>query len=432
MPDDRVSEREAAIGAAVREQYSRAPFPPISFFPIVPGPPRQRICLYSFTEAYYHAFRVYRQPANKRLLDAGCGTGHGIVQIRHQAPGAEVHAVDFSARSLELARRRIEALGGEPVAFQEMDLLDLGGLPGPYDAIFCSGVVHHTADPVRALAQLRSKLHPDGLLFLMLYSQFGRRESMLMHQAIQRLCKDPTDQSEGLKVGRMLFDGLPPANPIATWEREKWSNNHRQHAEAFIDMYVNANEKNYTIAEVFRDLAAAGLRFVRFAHPHRWRLSARMRAAPELVSRFDSLPMLAQYEVIEHLFPEQDQYVFFATHAAGGPSLPGWVQAGSLAGWEERLTAIRSPFATAQGALKDQSGQELWTGYYGQAARLDAAAVDLLERCDGKRSLGEVCQAWENQHGAVIRGRGLEWLRMMEDHGLLYLADIEGAGGRQS
>jgi len=37
------------------------------------------------------------------------------VQIRHQAPGAEVHAFDFSARSLEFARRKIEALGGEPV-----------------------------------------------------------------------------------------------------------------------------------------------------------------------------------------------------------------------------------------------------------------------------------------------------------------------------
>jgi 2-polyprenyl-3-methyl-5-hydroxy-6-metoxy-1,4-benzoquinol methylase len=439
MPDESVSGRElplgatspsrgrdAVIGGAVREQYTRAPFPPVSFFPIVQGPPQQRIWVYSFTEAYYHAFRVYRRPAGKRLLDAGCGTGHGIVQIRHQAPGAEVHAFDFSARSLDFARHRIEALGGESVTFHELDILDLSGLPGQFDAIFCSGVVHHTADPVRALAQLKSKLKPDGVLYLMLYSQFGRRESILMHRAIKLLCKDPTDQFEGLEVGRMLFDGLPPSNPIATWERVKWSNNHRKHAEAFIDMYVNANEKDYTISEVFRDLEVAGLRFLRFANPHQWDLLARMRAAPELVERFNSLPLLAQYEVIEHIFPEQDQYLFVATHAQSGVAKPGWLEAGSLVGWESRLTAIRSPFAAAQGQVEGQTGQALWTGYFGQAARLDTFAVDLLESCDGQRSLAAICEAWEHKHGSQVRGKGLEFLQMMEDRGLLYLVQIPG------
>ncbi|MGD0651291.1 MAG: hypothetical protein ABSA97_09160 [Verrucomicrobiia bacterium] len=37
MPDENVSGRDAAIGGAVREQYTRAPFPPVSFFPIVQG-----------------------------------------------------------------------------------------------------------------------------------------------------------------------------------------------------------------------------------------------------------------------------------------------------------------------------------------------------------------------------------------------------------
>ena len=134
-------------------------------------------------------------------------------------------------------------------------------------SIFCSGVVHHTADPVRALQELKSKLKPDGVLYLMLYSQFGRRPTMLMQRAIKMLSRNPKDQQEGLQVGRMLFDALPSTNPIATWEREKWSDNHRAHPEAFIDMYVNANEKNYSIREVYADLAAAGLQFVRFDKP---------------------------------------------------------------------------------------------------------------------------------------------------------------------
>ena len=414
------------ISSRVREQYTRAPFPPVSFFPIVAGLPQSRIWLYSYTEAVYHAFRSYRLPAGRRILDAGCGTGHGIVQIRHQAPGAEVHACDFSAQSLEIARQRIAALGGEPVTFHELNLLDLAGLPGQFDAIFCSGVVHHTADPVRALAQLKSKLKPDGVLYLMLYSQFGRRETLLMQRALKLLCQNSTDQQEGLRLGRLVFDGLPPANPIATWERVKWNNNHRQHAEAFIDMYVNANEKNYTVGGVFADLAAAGLKFQRFANAQEWVLANRMNAHPDLLARFNALPPLAQYEVIENLFPHQDQYLFFVTHAENESAPPAWLTANSLAGWEDKLTAIRSPLAAALTTTTDPAGYIAWAGYTGQRTRLDGSAMQLLNGCDGRRSLGAIITEWERQQPAAPQGKGREWLRQLEASGLIYFTSVSG------
>ena len=412
------------ISHRVRAQYTRAPFPPVSFFPIVTGPPREHIWLYSFTEAYYHAFRSYRPPAGRRILDAGCGTGHGIVQIRHQAPGAEVHACDFSAKSLEIARQRIAAMGEEPVTFHELNLLDLSSLPGKFDAIFCSGVVHHTADPVRALAQLKSKLKPDGVLYLMLYSQFGRRETLLMQRALKLLCQDPTDQQEGLRLGRLIFDGLPPANPIATWERVKWNNNHRQHAEAFIDMYVNANEKNYTMGAVVADLAAAGLKFLRFANAHEWVLANRMNAHPDLLARFNALPPLAQSEVMENLFPNQDQYLFFATHTENAAVPPAWLTANSLVGWKDQLTAIRSPLAAALTANPDPAGYILWTGYFGHRTRLDGSALQLLNGCAGQQSAGAIAAAWEHQEPTSRQGKGLEWLRQFEGNGLIYFKSV--------
>jgi len=418
-----IPEPEAIVSERVRTQYTRAPFPPVSFYPIVNGPPQQRIWLYSFTETFYHAFRVLRKPAGVRLLDAGCGTGHGIQQIRHLAPGAEVHACDFSAESLALARRRIDALGGEPVTFHELNLLDLSALPGKFDAIFCSGVVHHTANPVRALQQLKSKLKPDGVLYLMLYSQFGRRPTLLMQRAIKLLSRNPADQQEGLRWGRMLFDGLPAANPIATWEREKWGDNHRQHAEAFIDMYVNANEKNYSVREIYHDLAAAGLRFCRFSNPHSWDLAGQMSAAPELLERYRALPELEQFELVEHLFPDQDQYLFVATHEENTRAMPEWVSRGSLVGMEDRLTAVRSPFAQELKIAKPRPGFSLWKGYFEQAAWLDPHTLDLLARCDGQLSLKEIAAGWEQRHGAEVQGKGAEFLRQLESYGLVYLAD---------
>lgn len=425
MERKQFAESESLISDRVRSQYTRAPFPPVTVFPIAPGPPQNRIWVYGFTEAYYHAFRVLRKPAGVRLLDAGCGTGHGVYQIRHQAPGAEVHACDFSAQSLVLARQRIEALGGEPVTFHEMNLLDLSALPGKFDAIFCSGVVHHTANPVRALQQLKSKLKPDGVLFLMLYSRFGRRPTMLMQQAIKHLCRNPNDQQEGLRLGRMLFDDLPPSNPIATWEREKWRNNHRKHAEAFIDMYVNANEKNYSVREVYADLAAAGLRFVRFANPRIWTLAGRMAAQPELMERFAALSELDQYDVIEHLFPDQDQYLLFATHAENPTVLPEWVTRGLTAELENRMTAIRSSFAKELKPAEPRPGFSLWQGYYDVAVWLDSLVADLLGRCDGRQTIKEILAGWERANPGKTQGNGPDLIRMLEDRGLVYLTDCD-------
>ena len=424
MGEKQYSESEMAISERVRSQYSQAPFPPVSFFPIESGAPQQPIWLYGFTEAYYHAFRVLRNPTGARLLDAGCGTGHGVRQIRHLAPDAEVHACDFSAQSLEHACKRIEALGDGSVTFHEMNLLDLSALPGMFDAIFCSGVVHHTANPVRALAQLKSKLKPDGVLYLMLYSRFGRQPTILMQQAIKLLNRNSNDQQEGLRLGRMLFDTLPPNNPIARWEREKWKNNHRKHAEAFIDMYVNANEKNYSVREVYKDLKAAGLRFVRFSNPQAWNLAERMAAQPELVERFAALPKLEQYELMEHLFPDQDQYLFFATHAENPGAPPEWVASGTFSGMEHRLTAIRSKFATELKPATSRPGVSLWCGYHGRKVRLDQHAAELLEYCDGRRSIRQIAEDWEQKHGSKVRGKGAEYIRMMENHGLVYIADV--------
>lgn len=411
------------IAHKVQSQYMRAPFPPVSLFPIIKGPPQKLVWLYDYSQIFYHAFGETPTLAGKKILDAGCGTGHGIVQIRHQAPGAEVHACDFCTASLDIARQRIEAMGGEPVIFHEANLLDLQNLPGPFDAIFCSGVVHHTADPVGALIELRKQLKPDGILYLMLYSQSGRRETMLMQKAIKLLTQNSPDQFEGLNVGRMIFDNLPEQNLLARWEREKWGNNHRKHDEAFIDMYVNANEKNYSAKEVFEDLDAAGLRLMRFANPHLWNLSERMRATPDLLQRYQKLSESDQCELLESLFPDQDQFYFFATHKDFAP-----VSAPLRKALEdptedkmEILTARRSPHATRVQSSEDKSGGELWSGYFGRLARLDAQSVELLELCDGSMSLQKLSAEWRTGPGKQTGADPFNLIKLMEEYGLILI-----------
>ncbi|MBX3171790.1 MAG: methyltransferase domain-containing protein [Candidatus Eremiobacteraeota bacterium] len=393
------------VSQRVRQQYEDAPFPPVSAFPV--RSEVDRVWLYSFPEVYYHAFGQWRDPARARLLDAGCGTGMGVQQIRHLAPGAEVHACDLSNASLRVAGQRIEALNQGPVSFHQMDLLDLSALPGTFDAIFCSGVVHHTGDPVLALRQLKSKLKPDGVLYLMLYSRFGRRPTMLMRRVLQLLEAD-------VPLGRQLFAALPKDHFLARWEYETKGSHNLTHREWFIDTYLNAQEKNYSIGEVFSDLGEAGLRFVRFAHPQWWELQNRLQAPPEIVRRFAALPEQQRYELMENLFSDQEEYYFLATHSEYQPAEPVRDPA--------RWTAIRSSFARNRGLQAD--GGSLWQGYYGMGLSVDAYFEALVEGCDGRQSVRDMCAAWNRRHPQDPPELSQAVLFQMERQGVLFFKEI--------
>lgn len=398
-------EEPSEVSQRVRQQYEDAPFPPVSAFPV--RSEVDRVWLYSFPEVYYHAFGQWRESSRARLLDAGCGTGMGIQQIRHLAPGAEVHACDLSSASLQVAAQRIEALEQGSVTFHQMDLLDLSALPGTFDAIFCSGVVHHTGDPVLALRQLKSKLKPDGVLYLMLYSRFGRRPTMLMRRVLQLLEAD-------VPLGSQLFESLPKEHFLARWEYESKGSLNLTHREWFIDTYLNAQEKNYSISEVFSDLSAAGLRFVRFAHPQWWELQNRIQAPPEIARRFAALPELERYELMENLFSDQEEYFFLATHEEYQPPAPLRDPA--------RLTAVRSTFARNRGLQAD--GGSLWQGYYGMGLDVDGYFEALVEGCDGQRSLQQMCTAWNQAHPQDPPELSMAVLSRMELLGVLFFREF--------
>jgi SAM-dependent methyltransferase len=103
----------------------------------------------------------------RRILDAGCGNGRVTALLRSVATDeAEVVGVDLAAA--DVARSNLE---GSDVRIEEGDLLgDLSGL-GRFDFVYCQEVLHHTADPRRALANVRALLEPGGELAVYVYRQ---------------------------------------------------------------------------------------------------------------------------------------------------------------------------------------------------------------------------------------------------------------------
>ena len=100
------------------------------------------------------------------IVDLGAGTGAGTFALLSQFPEARVTAVDSSATHLDELRSKARAANlGDRVGILLADLNasewpDLG-VP---DLVWASASMHHLADPVRALRNVREILAPGGLI----------------------------------------------------------------------------------------------------------------------------------------------------------------------------------------------------------------------------------------------------------------------------
>lgn len=107
----------------------------------------------------------------RTVLDAGCGIGRWSVGFARL--GATVLAVDASPHAVAAAERNVRALG-DADARLETGVVDLLDPPAwlrerRFDVVFSFGVLHHTGDTRRALANVAPLVAPDGVLFLYLY-----------------------------------------------------------------------------------------------------------------------------------------------------------------------------------------------------------------------------------------------------------------------
>jgi SAM-dependent methyltransferase len=114
----------------------------------------------------YSGLIPFADLAGKDVLEIGCGTG---VHARLLAQaGAHVTAVDLTPTAVELTRRRLE-LHALPGDVREADAQELPFAAASFDFVWSWGVVHHSEDTGRVLAEIARVLRPDGRLALMVY-----------------------------------------------------------------------------------------------------------------------------------------------------------------------------------------------------------------------------------------------------------------------
>lgn len=117
----------------------------------------------------------------KDVLEVGCGSGIAV-QLFAEA-GANVTAVDLTPWAVETTRSRLQAFGLEGMVL-EADAESLPFADESFDLVFSWGVIHHTSDMSKALAELIRVCRASGTLVLMLYNR--RSIFFLAYRALAR------------------------------------------------------------------------------------------------------------------------------------------------------------------------------------------------------------------------------------------------------
>jgi len=100
------------------------------------------------------------------VLEIGCGTGVHTKLLAEA--GARVSAVDLTPTAVALTRRRLE-LAGLSADVREADAESLPYDDSSFDFMWSWGVIHHSADTDRVIAEIARVLRPGGRIAFMVY-----------------------------------------------------------------------------------------------------------------------------------------------------------------------------------------------------------------------------------------------------------------------
>ena len=132
-----------------------------------------------FNELAYKRYNVYYEHlretaefqwhAGEEVLEIGCGIGTDAVEFARY--GARVTAVDLGTDQIMLTKLNFELHG---LPFVEIREANAETLPFPdetFDFVYTFGVIHHTPDTERAVAEIYRVLKKDGTAIVMVYAR---------------------------------------------------------------------------------------------------------------------------------------------------------------------------------------------------------------------------------------------------------------------
>ena len=131
-----------------------------------------------FVEPHIPGFADFARWKGKRVLEIGCGIGTDAVNFVRA--GAQYSAIELSAESLALTRRRFETYGLEGnLVLGNAEQLDQLFSAEQFDLVYSFGVIHHTPRPRAVIDAARRVIRPDGEFRFMLYARNSWKALMI-------------------------------------------------------------------------------------------------------------------------------------------------------------------------------------------------------------------------------------------------------------
>lgn len=169
------------VTETVRAFYSAAPFPGY--------PPNDNL---TWLRARAERSRFARLldaaiPGDARIVEVGCGTGQMSLYLARA--DRIVIGADLTRASLLMAAAAAKRFAVDKASFVETDLVSAALRPGAFDIVYCSGVLHHTADPRASFRHIARLARPGGMIILGLYNSIARIP-LRLRRAVARLTRE--------------------------------------------------------------------------------------------------------------------------------------------------------------------------------------------------------------------------------------------------
>lgn len=257
------------IGVRVRAQYEAFPYPAYSL--LLPLRSQEAYASHSLFAARLLEMRggspALRSQSRPGILLAGCGDTLPYLSACWEPSRHRITAVDLSARNLRRARLRCLPLP-RTVEWRRGDLEDPDFVyPRGLCHIDCYGVLHHLADPARALAAFARALLPGGTARIMVYNSEARLWIRHLQRAFALLGLSPFDPGD-LSRARRLLDRLAEISPILRDRCAPMRADAFARPARFVDTFLHARETRLGLGYWLRACDAAGLSLLGLSDRH--------------------------------------------------------------------------------------------------------------------------------------------------------------------
>jgi SAM-dependent methyltransferase len=136
-------------------------------------------------EPYIEQFAAFSSVRGKTLLEVGVGLGAD--HQRFAEAGAILSGIDLTERAVMHARRRLE-LFGLASTLSAGDAENLSFADASFDIVYSWGVIHHSPNTRKAVAEIYRVLKPGGTAKIMIYHKWSMVGYMLwVRYALMRL-----------------------------------------------------------------------------------------------------------------------------------------------------------------------------------------------------------------------------------------------------